>query len=383
MRMVADLFLALAAFLGHFALAVWFYNRLHALAGPVHVLKLLERLVLLVAAAVLGAYLGRVLWTGSLALPASGIGYAYTLACWIVAALILPLWLLPKLLEPVPAALVSNDTCVIDVEAKLGHRPIHGAEVAFFASLPGNQLLRLHMHTKTLRLPGLPPELDGLTIAHLSDLHMIGDLTEEFYRAVVEATNELAPDLICITGDILEKDRCLAWIPTTLGKLQANRGKFFVLGNHERRLRDVVPLRTALVAAGLADLGSRSTTLSINGANILLAGNERPWFGTAPSIPSPQPPAPSLRLLLAHTPDLFPWARQNAFDLMLAGHNHGGQIRLPWLGALVSPSWYGSRYAGGLYYEPPTIMHVSRGVAAKHPIRLNCPPEIALLVLTR
>jgi hypothetical protein len=68
---------------------------------------------------------------------------------------------------------------------------------------------------------------------------------------------------------------------------------------------------------------------------------------------------------------------------MLAGHNHGGQIRLPWLGALISPSWYGWRYAGGLYHEPPTLLHVSRGIAAKHPIRLNCPPELALLILRR
>jgi predicted MPP superfamily phosphohydrolase len=89
----------------------------------------------------------------------------------------------------------------------------------------------------------------------------------------------------------------------------------------------------------------------------------------------------NFRILLAHTPDHLPWAKSHTFDLMLAGHNHGGQIRLPWLGALISPSWYGWRYAGGLYHEPPTLLHVSRGIAAKHPIRLNCPPELALLVL--
>jgi predicted MPP superfamily phosphohydrolase len=67
---------------------------------------------------------------------------------------------------------------------------------------------------------------------------------------------------------------------------------------------------------------------------------------------------------------------------MLAGHNHGGQIRLPYLGALISPSHYGWRYAGGLYHEPPTLLHVSRGVAGDHCLRLNCPPELALLTLT-
>jgi len=68
---------------------------------------------------------------------------------------------------------------------------------------------------------------------------------------------------------------------------------------------------------------------------------------------------------------------------MLAGHNHGGQIRLPYLGALITPSFYGSRYSGGLYFEAPTLLHVSRGLAGIHSIRLNCPPELPLLILKR
>jgi uncharacterized protein len=66
---------------------------------------------------------------------------------------------------------------------------------------------------------------------------------------------------------------------------------------------------------------------------------------------------------------------------MLAGHNHGGQIRLPLIGPLITPSIFGSRYAGGLYHESPTLLHVSRGIAGVHPLRFNCPPELALLVL--
>ena len=94
-------------------------------------------------------------------------------------------------------------------------------------------------------------------------------------------------------------------------------------------------------------------------------------------------PQSAFRILLSHSPDQLPFAQAHSCDLMLAGHTHGGQIRLPWLGALISPSWYGWRYAGGTYHVPPTLMHVSRGLSGKQPIRLNCPPEIALLVLTR
>src|SRR5438874_2500911 len=131
---------------------------------------------------------------------------------------------------------------------------VHAPEAALLAALPGNELLKLSVHKKTLHLPQLPSELTGLTIAHLSDLHMTGQLGREYYDVVVDETNALAPDLIVITGDILERERCLPWIAPTLGRLQARHGKFFILGNHEQRLRDVTPIRAALTSAGLTDL---------------------------------------------------------------------------------------------------------------------------------
>ena len=380
-----NILLALAAFLGHFALAVWIYNRLHAIAWPVRVLKWLERSLLTLAAIVLLLWIGRTLWLGrfvgewSLADPWT----AYSIVCWPIAALIIPLWLVPKLRERAPSALLANDTDVVDVGMRLGHLPIAGAEARLLAGFPGNQILQLHVQRKTLRLPRLPPELDGLSIAHLSDLHMIGNMTEPFYQQVVEATNALSPDLVCITGDILEKTCCLPWIATTLGRLKARHGRYFVLGNHEMRLPDASCLREALRAAGFTDLGSRCETITIRGNDVLLAGNELPWFGSAPPVPALRTPHSPFRILLSHSPDQLYLAKIEQFDLMLAGHNHGGQIRLPWLGALITPSWHGARYASGVFDEPPTLLHVSRGVAAKHPIRLNCPPEIALLVLTR
>src|SRR5688572_8071698 len=140
MPLVIDLLLALAAFLGHFSLAVWLYNRLHAMAGPLWLLKLLERLVLLVAAVVVVVYLGRSVWTGNVAPPTSGAALAYAALCWIAATLILPLWLVPKLRERIPAALVSNDTQIIDIAEELGRPPVQGLEARVFASLPANEI---------------------------------------------------------------------------------------------------------------------------------------------------------------------------------------------------------------------------------------------------
>jgi predicted MPP superfamily phosphohydrolase len=382
-------FLLAAACLGHVAVTVWLFNRLHAIGWPRSLVKSLEKILLLVALVVLALIV-----TSPLRASASGVGHflvsGYSAVCWFAAVMALPLWLIPKLLERTPAALVSNDTALIDVAARLGFRPLSG-QARLVAHFPGNQLLKIAVHHKTLRLPNLPQSLDGLRIAHLSDLHMTGQIGREFYDVVVAETNALAPDLVVITGDILEKDCCLPWIEATLGRLQAPHGKFFILGNHEQRLRDVSLLRRTLVEAGFIDLDGKCQTLKVHDVEVRLVGNELPWFGELPFIPNQSPAAeprtpnaePCFRVLLSHTPDNFSWAKSQGFDLMLAGHTHGGQIRLPRLGAVIAPSMYGSRYAGGLYFEPPTLLHVSRGLAGIHPIRLNCPPELALLILKR
>jgi uncharacterized protein len=391
MHFALDLLLAAVAFLGHFALAVWLFNRLHALPWPVRLIKVLDKFIVLGAALVCFVFLARWVATGrGLAGSANetldafeAFGLAYAALCGLVALAAVPLWLIPKLTERVPAALADNDTAIVDVLARVGFRPVHGRKTTMLAAFPGNQILELAVQRKTLRLASLPRELEGFTIAHLSDLHMTGHLGPEFYDVVVEETNALEPDLIVITGDILEKQKCLAWGPAILGRLKARYGVYFILGNHEMRLRSPALLRQALCDQGLIDLGSRAYAAQLNGVDVLLAGNELPWFGSAPALShSPTPPL-AFRILLSHTPDQLPWAKANGFDLMLAGHNHGGQIRLPYLGALIVPSRYGWRYAGGVYHEPPTVLHVSRGISGDHCLRLNCRPEIALLRLTK
>jgi hypothetical protein len=132
-----------------------------------------------------------------------------------------------------------------------------------------------------------------------------------------------------------------------------------------------------------------------------LAGNELPWFGPPPARtadPDAAETSPrsaddsreavdsddarsAFRILLSHSPDQIDWAREHRFDLMLAGHTHGGQIRFPLVGAVVCPSRWGVKYASGVYHEPPTVLHVTRGISGLHPIRLNCRPELTRLIL--
>ena len=192
-------------------------------------------------------------------------------------------------------------------------------------------------------------------------------------------------DLVAVTGDIIDKERCLEWLPQVLGRLKSRYGVFYVLGNHDKRMPDTDDLRRRLTDLGLIDLGVGPRVITIDGVEILLAGNEKPWFGPCPEVPprgSGDRADARFRLLLAHTPDQIGWARRHEFDLMLAGHTHGGQVRLPGVGPIFAPSLYGVKYAGSLFREPPTVLHVSRGISGLDPIRWNCPPELAKLVLT-
>jgi predicted MPP superfamily phosphohydrolase len=191
-------------------------------------------------------------------------------------------------------------------------------------------------------------------------------------------------DLVVVTGDIVDKEACLDWIPATLGRLTAKHGVYFILGNHDKRIRDTAKLRKILTSSGLVDVGGRVVGIEVEGGEIHLAGNELPWFPLRADADRFKPQAREasvFRVLLSHTPDQYLWARDRNYHLMLAGHCHGGQIRLPVLGPIVSPSRYGARYASGLFFETPTLLHVSRGLSGTHPLRFNCQPELVKLVL--
>jgi predicted MPP superfamily phosphohydrolase len=249
--------------------------------------------------------------------------------------------------------------------------------------LPGNEVFHVAVNEKQLAIPRLSAAHEGLRIVHLSDLHMSGRIAKAYFEEVVAQVNVLEADLIAITGDIVERAPCIDWIPDTLGRLRASGGVYYVLGNHDKRV-DRKQLTQALTSAGLVYLGSRWQQVGVRGVPLILAGNELPWFRPAADL-GDCPPHTSdglpLRVVLAHTPDQFAWAEARDVDLILAGHNHGGQVCLPLVGAILAPSLHGVRYAGGAYHRGNTVLHVSHGTSCLTPIRWNCPPEIAVLTL--
>ena len=308
--------------------------------------------------------------------------------CSLFALFHYPYWLWRRAKQTKDTALLSHSTRVVNISDIAAPPLIAGLRAQVCRFVPGNQLLRLHVEEKTLALPHLAPELAGLSIAHVSDLHFTGRVTRAYFDAVVDLINDLDADMIALTGDVCDKTDCVAWIEPTLGRLRSRLGAYFVLGNHDLRVDDVDGLRRTLDGAGLVDVSAVPRELDFKGQGILLAGNERPWFRRSseppPLLDSSQPDRHEpLRILLSHSPDQFAWAQARQFDLVLAGHTHGGQIRFPAIGPVVCPSLFGVTYAEGVFTGGDAVMHVSRGTCSMFPLRLGCPPELTRLVLVR
>lgn len=271
-----------------------------------------------------------------------------------------------------------RSTRTIDVEAELGRAPAGPGVRGRVARLPGNEVFLLEVNEKQFALPGLPTELNGFSIAHFSDTHFRGPVGLDYFLYAFDRIAEMRADLVAFTGDLLDRQDLIEWLPQTFGRLSAPLGCWYILGNHDWLL-DPEPMRQAMTRLGWNDLGGTVALLDPNGRRIALGGDETPWLGGPPDFTGTE--SAQLRVLLSHTPDNFERASRAGVDLMLSGHNHGGQVRLPLIGPVYSPSRYGVRYAAGTFRRGKTVLHVSRGLSAERPIRWNCPPEVTKVVL--
>ncbi len=385
--------LLLLAGAGHAFLWIGLANRVDAMGALRPVIKTATGLCFLCMAALFAAWLAwaveqrenfRTAWDG---IPQSRAVHTYLAGCCIVAVVTLIRSLCLQFRRP-PSVVRSCRRRRLPIRTKL---PTDGTNTPALASrdhhlftrLPGNETLQLELSEWSLDIPGLDAALDGLSLLHLSDLHCSGRIGKSYFHEVVGRCNELQPDIVAITGDLADRASCLDWPGEVLGRLAARYGVYFVLGNHDFCL-DADRLRQSMTERGLIHLGGRWMQIDVRGRPVILVGNERPWSGPAVSLNGSPPRTAKgspLRIALTHTPDQLRWARAHGIDLLLAGHTHGGQIRIPPLGAIRSPSFSGVKHVSGVFYRPPTILHVTRGVSGSVPFRWNCPPELALLRL--
>jgi uncharacterized protein len=244
------------------------------------------------------------------------------------------------------------------------------------------QVTRTRVH-----LRGLPPGLEGLRIALLTDLHAGEGTPLSVIRRACRLAMAERPDLIALTGDLIA-DGAESFGPAldAVRCLRAPLGVFAVPGNHDHIVGIGTWHRELAARPWLQDLTNRSVVREVRGARVCVVGVDDYSCGN-PSLSSlPPPDERDLTVLLAHDPDQAERARRayDRVDLVLSGHTHGGQVRLPWMGALRNPAERDDLYEEGLRRRPWTQVYVSRGVGTVHlPVRFLCRPEVALLELTR
>lgn len=390
--------LLLAILVGHLTIWVYLFNRINATAFPRPTIKRIEKgiiacviLIPFILMWIQGDELRRfVLESNPFASPlvtsisATSLYSGLSLISLLLQA---PRWLAarPNLLRQ-PREIHAIRKRSIDMRAELNGDVFATPLIRLLGGLPGNCLHRVDVNLDEAYLRQVPTAFDGLRLGHVSDLHLTGYMQPNFYQVAIEAMMNMAPDIVFFSGDLIDKDEYFALIPKLLKPIQPPLGSYFVLGNHDRRVSNVRRLRQTLVDLGWYDLGNKSKAFDVRGDKLYLIGNERPWFDEASRVDNEIATADerriaSFRIGLAHTPDQFDWGVKQKLDLLLCGHTHGGQARLPFIGPIIAPSWHGSRYASGWFRKSSTWMQVSRGLSGTQPFRFRCNPEVKVIVL--
>ena len=247
---------------------------------------------------------------------------------------------------------------------------------------------RLVVREQAIRIDNWPKELNGLRVAVISDIHAGGwFINDKKLRTIVQRTNQLQPELIVILGDYMVGN---SWTSQTmepevfaavLKDLQAPVGVYSVLGNHDS-WHNVTKVRRGLEQQGIKVLENEVSPVNARGTSLWLVGLADLWTRpqriaeTVEKVPEGAP-----MIALTHNPDIFLRLPERV-PLLLAGHTHGGQVRLPLIGSVVQASMLGERYERGHVFENNHHLLVTTGIGTSIlPLRFGVTPEIVLLTI--
>lgn len=254
----------------------------------------------------------------------------------------------------------------------------------------GNAALELNTYAISSR--GLPDAFDGYRIAQVSDLHNaeFGDRNQR----LLEMLREAEPDMIAITGDLIDSRKTNIAVALAFAEEAVKFAPcYYVSGNHEARVSEYQELKTGLEAAGVTVLDDAQVKIEVSGESITVIGVNDPSFHADyltsdatvmdRKLSELSSEDAGFAILLSHRPELFDTYVAHDMDLILTGHAHGGQFRLPLIGGLIAPNQgLFPKYDDGLYSEGNTNMIVSRGLGNSIiPFRFNNRPEVVLIEL--
>ncbi len=248
----------------------------------------------------------------------------------------------------------------------------------------------LVIERRSFRIENLPEVFSGIRIAQISDLHYAAYTEPFFIEHVVRQVNALKPDIVLLTGDFVSMApvrarRAMEYAPLCaelLARLECPM-RFGVIGNHDWMVGPKV-VREAMTDVGIRMLYNEYLPIERSGRRIWLSGLAdalSPDIDIDLAVPPTALADREPVILMGHEPDTLPAVAKYGIDLMLSGHTHGGQVRLPFTRPLFLPP-LGMRYVAGPFSLGRTQLYVNRGIGAVGlPFRLNCPPEITELTL--
>ena len=235
----------------------------------------------------------------------------------------------------------------------------------------------------TLKVPNLPSQFEGLTVAFLTDIHHGPFISLNHIRSLVQMANKLKPDFVAMGGDYVHRHKkYIAPCFNELAKLKSAHGTFAVLGNHDH-WESASETRQAMKDNNITEFSNNGTWLKKEGARLRIGGVDDLWCGKQ-DLDAALGGANEndASILICHNPDYVEGIRDKRVGLVLSGHTHGGQAVLPFVGAPYVPSRFGQKYLNGLIKTDYTQVFVSKGLGTvTPPLRFCCRPEIVLITL--
>jgi predicted MPP superfamily phosphohydrolase len=274
--------------------------------------------------------------------------------------------------------------------------------LAFVGAKGFRNTRKLELVRLKVGLKRLPSAFDGLKVGQITDIHAGPLVPAELIREGVDMIMAHRPDVIVLTGDFVSSATKFLWTSfggftqrhyeycmKELGRLKAPLGVFAVLGNHDFWSGHEAALKIArgLKGRGVQVLRNEAVPIERKGQRLYIVGVDDYWEGSySLSRALKNVPQDACLILLSHNPDVnedIENSRQR-IDFIISGHTHGGQIVLPFKGALYIPSPFGQKYRAGLVRDQKRQTYVSRGLGLFFiPVRINCPPEVSLLALEK
>jgi predicted MPP superfamily phosphohydrolase len=305
------------------------------------------------------------------------------LSCWALLSVLLAF-----------AAAVTRVLPRVRLEHSAARRNfLRAANVAVFAAPAAVigygvfiERFQLRLREQTIEIPGLHPDLHNLRVVQLTDIHLSPFLSVRQLDRAIAMANETRAHLALVTGDLITSfrdplDVCL----NHLAALRADAGIFGCMGNHEQfsGAEDFAEQRGARL--GISFLRDSAALLKFGQGPLNLAGVDYQHLHEPYLVGTEKLVAPgALNMLMSHNPDVFPVAASKGFQLTVAGHTHGGQVKVEILRQDLNVARFFTPYVDGLYRKGSSSIFVSRGIGTiALPVRLGATPEVALLRLCR